>query len=243
MKTLVVGDIHGCFDELLDLLKACDFVLGTDRLIAVGDLIDRGPKPRETVDFVMKHGECVLGNHEERMLAYRQHAKPKFRSPEHERSYKSLDPVHFDWFSRLPKYMHVDAGNTLIVHAAVVPGVPMRAQSDKVLLHGQAFVEPEHGVWTGQERTWWISKAPPEAKFWVNYWQGPERVLFGHTVLSAPLVIPHAIGLDTGACFGYTLTGVLLPEYKIVSVPARARHYERSREWKYEIAPGIWTAS
>lgn len=243
MKTLVVGDIHGCVDELRDLLAACDFKLDTDRLIAVGDLIDRGPKPRETVDFIMQHGESVLGNHEARMLQYYRRELTKFRSPEHERSFRSLQPQHFEWFARLPRFLYVMDGDAVIVHAGVVPGVPLVCQADKILLHASALIAPFSGQWTGHERSWWMSKAPPEARFWTDFWTGPERVIFGHTVLSAPLVLPHAIGLDTGACFGKSLTGLLLPEYKIVSVPARKQYYERGRQWKFEIAPGIWTTN
>ena len=68
-RTIVIGDLHGCFDEAVDLL---DKVAATsaDRVIFAGDLVDRGPKRRECVELAMRH-ECILGNHEDRHLKIR----------------------------------------------------------------------------------------------------------------------------------------------------------------------------
>ena len=54
-RTIVIGDLHGCHDEALDLLDALH-VTSSDRVIFAGDLVDRGPKPRECVELAMKHG-------------------------------------------------------------------------------------------------------------------------------------------------------------------------------------------
>src|SRR5580692_8437734 len=65
-RTIIIGDRHGCYDEAVTLLDRLA-VTEQDRVIFAGDLVDRGPKPRECVDLAMKH-ECVLGNHEEKHL-------------------------------------------------------------------------------------------------------------------------------------------------------------------------------
>lgn len=252
MKTIVIGDVHGCVAEARDLIRKCDYAHG-DRIIFVGDLVDRGPDPRGVVDLAMQY-ESVLGNHEERMLKYWAKRNPKigrpsqqalkFRSPEHERTYNSLEAKHFDWFATLPKFLRLPEYNAVIVHAGVVPNVPFEAQQDHILLHGQAMLPPTgHGYWRGDEKTWWMSRAPEGAKFWTDFWRGPERVIFGHSVLSAPLVTDFAVGIDTGCCFGRSLTAVVLPEWNIVTVPAREKYYDRGREWAYEIASGIRTVS
>ncbi len=68
-RTLVVGDIQGCADELGDLLQEVGFVEGSDHLITVGDLINRGPKSLEVLRRVRQlGGETVLGNHERYLL-------------------------------------------------------------------------------------------------------------------------------------------------------------------------------
>ena len=64
-RTIVVGDIHGCYDELVDLLEEVKFG-GNDRLISVGDLITKGPKNREVLDRFMSEPNflAVIGNHD-----------------------------------------------------------------------------------------------------------------------------------------------------------------------------------
>jgi len=106
----------------------------------------------------------------------------------------------------------------VVVHAGVLPGIPIEKQPHHTLLHCQNIKPP--GV-----KSYWPSKAPPDYHFWGNYWEGPERIIFGHTVLDKPLVTEYAVGIDTGCVFGHTLTAVILPEWKIVSVPARKEHF------------------
>src|SRR2546423_4860057 len=67
-RTIVVGDIHGCFDELTDLLNKID-LRTDDRVIAVGDLITKGPKNREVLDLFMsdQRFSSVVGNHDRRI--------------------------------------------------------------------------------------------------------------------------------------------------------------------------------
>ena len=64
-RTIVVGDIHGCYDELEDMLAELDFG-ADDRLISVGDLITKGPKSREVLDRFMTEPQfsAVIGNHD-----------------------------------------------------------------------------------------------------------------------------------------------------------------------------------
>jgi predicted phosphodiesterase len=79
-RTIVVGDLHGCFDEAVELLDSLQ-VTSSDRVIFAGDLVDRGPKPAECIELAMRH-ECVLGNHEEHHLRRRHSAREKL-SPAH----------------------------------------------------------------------------------------------------------------------------------------------------------------
>ena len=64
-RTIIVGDIHGCYDELIDLLDKVSFG-SEDRLICVGDLITKGPKNREVLDRFMSDPQftSVIGNHD-----------------------------------------------------------------------------------------------------------------------------------------------------------------------------------
>ena len=70
-RDLIIGDLHGCFDELMELLAHVDFNTLTDRLFSVGDLIDRGPKSKECIDLLTKPWfYATLGNHEQLLLKY-----------------------------------------------------------------------------------------------------------------------------------------------------------------------------
>lgn len=72
MAHYAIGDLQGCYDELDALLKQLDFNHGRDTLWLVGDLVNRGPKSLQVIDFVMKNEssvQVVLGNHDLHLLA------------------------------------------------------------------------------------------------------------------------------------------------------------------------------
>lgn len=69
MKTLAIGDIHGCYAELQDLLEEAELTHG-DRIIALGDIVDRGPETPEVLDFFHTHlgASSLMGNHERKHI-------------------------------------------------------------------------------------------------------------------------------------------------------------------------------
>lgn len=68
-KAFVIGDVHGCLEELKELVKKLDFNPESDLLIFVGDLVNKGPYSAEVVRYVREmNGLCVTGNHDETML-------------------------------------------------------------------------------------------------------------------------------------------------------------------------------
>ena len=217
-RTIVIGDLHGCFDEaraLLDRLAVTE----SDRVIFAGDLVDRGPRRRECVELAMRH-ESLLGNHEEAHLLQRKRPLEKLK-PDHAETRKVIDDADLDWFASLPLFIRIPEANAVVVHAGVLPGVAIERQLPHTLLHAQCVRPPE-------TKSYWPSKAPPTHTFWTNHWKGPERVVFGHTVLDRPLVSEWAVGIDTGCVHGGALTALVLPNWEVVSVPAR-RNYFGSR--------------
>ncbi len=210
-RTIVIGDLHGCFDEARELLDRLA-VTETDRVLFAGDVVDRGPKPRECVELAMRH-ECILGNHEEKHLQHRKR-KDEDLSPDHLRTRRALGPEHYAYFAKLPTFVRLPEHGAVLVHAGVMPGVPIESQDPYHLLHAQCIHPPDR-------KSFWPSKAPSTHAFWTNHWRGPERVIFGHTVVNRPLVGEHAVGIDTGCCFGGPLTAVVLPGWEIVSVASR----------------------
>lgn len=210
-RTIVVGDLHGCHDEAVELLDRLA-VTSRDRVIFAGDLIDRGPAPRACVELAMRH-ECILGNHEDKHLGQRRRPDERLL-PDHLATRRALDPAHLDWFATLPLFIRLPEHGAAVVHAGALPDLRLEQQDRYHLLHAQCVRPPE-------TKSYWPSKAPPTHAFWTRFWRGPERLIFGHSVLDRALVTEHAVGIDTGCVHGRTLTAVVLPGWEIVAVPAR----------------------
>jgi len=231
-RTIIIGDLHGCYDETLALLKKCN-VRAEDRVIFLGDLVDRGPDSKECVELAMHREQvqgseaCILGNHEEKHLFYddieQRKGAVQVQVPNHVATRQQLKRRHYDYFRRLPKYIRLPEYNAVCVHAGVWPGRPIEKQTDRHLLHIQ-MIRP-YDFWGNfnrgkdSEKSLWASKIPEGEegwKFWHHFWDGPERIIFGHSVLNKPLVTEKAIGLDGGGCFGLELWALVLPEWEIV---------------------------
>lgn len=146
MKRYVVGDIHGCYDELIELYHRIDeHSNGNFRMIFVGDYVDRGPKSKEVVSFIrkmQKRGDVALmGNHEDMILS-----GEMMYAAETLRSYNALQMPEdvLEWMRSLPKYYEDDT--IIVAHAGAKPGIPMNEQDDMFLLwyrynqRGSAFM-------------------------------------------------------------------------------------------------------
>jgi hypothetical protein len=169
---------------------------------------------------------CVLGNHEQRHLGYRvldeEGHDSKCVIPTHISTRAQLTDQHYDYFKRLPLYLRLPEYNAVVVHAGVYPGRTIEEQDKHHLLHIQMINPPDI-------ETKWPSKCPVGWKFWTHFWDGPERIIFGHSVFDKPLVTEKAVGIDGGACFGRQLHALILPEWEIVSVAGKHDHGKGSR--------------
>src|SRR5713226_9695018 len=128
-RTIVIGDIHGCFDELTDLLDLLA-LHRSDRVVAVGDLTVKGPKNREVLDLFIddKRFSSVIGNHDR---ALRQHWRGEpvslTQAQEAARAELEADRERFASYLQSLPFM-IDLGSHLVVHAGVRPGVPLDRQ-------------------------------------------------------------------------------------------------------------------
>ncbi len=240
-RTIVIGDVHGCFDEATALLEQLR-VTSSDRVIFAGDLVDRGPQPAQCVDLAMKH-EAILGNHEEKHLQQRKRYERQKAlgpdapladgiNPDHLATARALTDAHYAWFASLPLFIRLPEFNAAVVHAGVYPGIALEAQSPHHLLHIQHINPPS-------PKSSWPSKAPAGHRFWSNFYQGPERIIFGHSVLDRPLLTPWVVGIDTGAVFGRGLTALVLPDWQLVTLPSRDFSHGRKTVALYDIQDGV----
>jgi diadenosine tetraphosphatase ApaH/serine/threonine PP2A family protein phosphatase len=207
-----IGDIHGCLSHLMHLLDLVNPDLEKNKLVFVGDYLDRGPQSSSVVDFIIdlkkKHNPeniiCLMGNHERMFLNFLQGQEEMFFilnggaatsvsywGNHWESRERLLPPEHHDFFATLKLYYETE--NYIFVHGGLRPGLPLAAQKEEDLL--------------------WIRR-----EFIMSEFNFGRRVIFGHTPVRAPLVLPNKIGIDTGAVYGNKLTCVLLPEEKFFSV-------------------------
>jgi len=160
----------------------------------------------------MRH-EAILGNHEEKHLQQRHRADERLH-PDHLETRRVLEPEHYAWMAGLPHFLRLPEHNAIVVHAGLLPHLPVERQAPYHLLHAQCIRPPA-------AKSYWPSKAPDGWTFWTHHWKGPERIIFGHTVFDAPLVTEYAVGIDTGCVYGRSLTAVVLPTWELVSFRAR----------------------
>jgi bis(5'-nucleosyl)-tetraphosphatase (symmetrical) len=142
MRTIVVGDVHGCLDELLALVRLVGFQAGKDRLVLMGDLPDRGPYPRECVVWAMQNGvETVRGNHEQKVVEFRQKEDRALAGgpangmerpfPKRYSEWMSFTDAELAWMDSNPLW--IDLGNNFIaVHAGFEPKPLDEQQADRV---------------------------------------------------------------------------------------------------------------
>ena len=174
MTTYVVGDIQACLKGLKKLLKKAEFNPKHDTLIAVGDLIGRGPQAEQTLSFLMSlspNFKTVLGNHDLHFLAICagiRHAKP---SDKFDTLLKSKQlPQYIDWLPRQPLALALDA-NTLVTHAGLYPYWSI---SDALRFSQEVCEHLSSDNW----QDWIASMYGSEPKAWSTDLEGENRTRF-----------------------------------------------------------------
>ncbi len=217
-RTIIVGDVHGCLDELQALLRQCGLVRG-DRVVLAGDLVAKGPDSRGVVQLAREIGaRAVLGNHDDYCLdLWRKRHQGEARRPRRWLLDK-LDESDWAYLESLPLFLRLGAEREggpefAVVHAGAVPGVPLEEQERDNLLSLRSLV----GGSAPSRRL--LMRWP-----WAAAWRGPEHIVFGHDAVRGLQQYPLATGLDTGCVYGRELTALELPSQRIYKVPARRRY-------------------
>ena len=221
-RTLVIGDIHGCYDELLQLVGSANLAT-EDRIVAVGDLVDRGPKSLDVVRFFAADRErrlAVLGNHEEKHLLHIRpdRADPSGRIVRYQFTEAEIREME-DYFGKLPLWLDLD--QALVVHAGLEPGVPLERQDPKAITGRGSQGRPG---WDGTSQAWYDDQR----------FDWPKPVIFGHLATSEVVrgSRNNVWGIDTGASVGGRLTGLLLPSFQLFSVPTPDYYSIAVEEWR-----------
>ena len=209
-RIYAVGDIHGCYDKLLVLMEKMDIDFESDTLVFLGDYIDRGPQSFEVVAYLADLNKrfantiFLKGNHEEMLEKYLsgedritylvnggQQTLESYMNRPRPEGEPAIPSTHLEFFKSLRIYYETQ--NYIFVHAGLKNKVPLEKQKTEDLL--------------------WIRRRFIESKYDYG-----KIVVFGHTPLHEPLLLPNKIGIDTGAVYGNRLTCVRLPELVFYTV-------------------------
>ncbi|MGH2600831.1 MAG: polynucleotide kinase-phosphatase, partial [Dehalococcoidia bacterium] len=242
----IIGDVHGCYDELVDLLGALGYIGFSHpegrKAVFLGDLVDRGPKTPDVLRLVMAMvgagtALCVPGNHESKLLRKLQGRNVQVTHGLAE-SLAQLDeqpPAFREEVARfldgLVSHYVLDDGKVVVAHAGMKAEMQGRG-SQRVrdfALYGETTGETdEFGL--------------PVRYNWAAEYRGRARVAYGHTPTPEPEWLNGTINIDTGCVFGGRLTALRYPELELVSVPARRTYYQPARPLVAEQPPAALSA-
>ena len=237
----IVGDVHGCLDELEALLEAMGYRVeraGKEfqvtpppgrTLAFVGDLVDRGPAAPGVLRLVMGMARagaalCVAGNRDAELVRVLRGGAVRVtrgmtRTLEQlARETESFRAAVANFLHGLPSHLVLDEGRLVIAHAGLKESLQGRSSAV-----ARAFAL--HGDVTGEKD----AAGLPVRRIWAAKYRGKALVAHGHTPVIEPMWLNNTVNLDTGCAYGGHLSALRYPECVTVSVPAKAVYYPPRR--------------
>jgi protein phosphatase len=240
----IIGDVHGCFDELHELLKKLGYEVNyTDgavprfhvqhpqgrKVIFLGDLVDRGPNSTGVLHLAMEMvasgaALCVPGNHDVKLLR-----KLKGKDVQLTHGLAGTlqqfeeEPAEFrekvaTFLDNLVSHYVLDDGRLVVAHAGLKESMQGRGS-------GAVRDFALYGETTGETDEFGL----PIRYNWAAEYRGKAMVVYGHTPVPEPDWLNRTINIDTGCAFGGRITALRYPEKELVSVPAAHTYWEPAR--------------
>jgi protein phosphatase len=242
----IIGDVHGCFDELLELLAILGYEVNVEQsdgrsaryhvrhpegrtVVFLGDLVDRGPGIARVLRLAMDLVEsgaalCVMGNHERKLLRKLQARNVQVTHGLAE-SLAQLEQEPPEFRQRVIAFLDglishyvLDDGKLVVAHAGLKEELQGRAS-------GRVRDFALFGETTGETDEFGL----PVRHNWAADYRGAATVVYGHTPVPEPQWLNRTINVDTGCVFGGRLTALRYPEQALVSVPAARTYYQPAR--------------
>ena len=240
----IIGDVHGCFDELHRLLADLGYQVQADaanegrfkvtppqgrKIIFVGDLVDRGPQSPQVLKLAMdmvRDGValCVTGNHDDKLKRFLMGRNVKLAHgleltvEQLSNETDAFKEEVLEFLRKLPDHLVLDHGALTVAHAGLKEEMQGR-QSGAVrsfCLYGETSGETdEFGL--------------PVRHNWAGEYKGQSMVVYGHTPVPEAIWQNQTINIDTGCVFGGNLSALRYPEREIHSVPAKKVYSEPKR--------------
>ncbi|MBC8105255.1 MAG: polynucleotide kinase-phosphatase [Anaerolineae bacterium] len=241
----IIGDVHGCFDELIELLATLGYETSDPANVAppagrkalfLGDLVDRGPRVVDVLNLVRsmcEHGQalCVPGNHDVKLVR-------KLRGRDVQITHGLAEtlqqfesqPLEYrkeiaEFLDSLVGHYVLDGGRLVVAHAGMKQRYIGRASRRvrEFALYGETTGETdEFGL--------------PVRYNWASEYRGDAHVVYGHTPVPEADWLNRTINIDTGCVFGGKLSALRWPEKEIISVAAKRTYAEPSKPF---LAPDL----
>ena len=241
----IIGDVHGCYDELVELLTALGYTIQPGaglgegphsvappvdrRAVFLGDLVDRGPNSPGVLRLVMKmvadgQAYCVPGNHDIKLLRKLRgrdvqltHGIAETLSQLEKESPEFRSQVA-SFLDSLVSHYVFDGGRLVVAHAGMKEEMQGRGS-------GKVRDFALFGETTGE-----VDEFGLQIRYnWAADYRGSATVVYGHTPIPEPEWLNRTINIDTGCVFGGKLSALRYPEKEVVSVPSHNVYYTPAR--------------
>ncbi len=244
----IIGDVHGCYDELCILLDKCGYDVDKDNHIAVhnerqaiflGDLCDRGPKNVDVLKLVMNmvktnNAYCISGNHDKKLERYLDGRNVTIshgldltiNQLENESEQFCIEVKEF--LSSLVSHYCFDDLRLVVSHAGI-----------KEEMQGKASRKVREFCLYGDVDGSLDSNGKPKRKDWTKNYRGNALVVYGHTVKTNIANVNNTLCIDTGCVYGGKLSAYKYPENKIVSIDALSTYFEDESAIDLAVQPNI----
>jgi protein phosphatase len=239
----LIGDIHGCFEELCELLEKLGYGIQTKghehrltappgrKLILLGDLVDRGPMSPQVLHLAMDmvsagQGYVVPGNHDDKLMRYLLGRSVQVAyGLEDTLEQMEAEPPDFrsqvlNFLRAMPNYLWLDDGKLVAAHAGMLDALIGRDSNQvrEFALYGQTSGDlDEFGL--------------PKRMNWSREYRGKAKIVYGHTPVGDPHWVNNTLNIDTGCIYGGALSALRYPELELVSVPARYIYAHTRRDF------------
>ncbi|UII19269.1 polynucleotide kinase-phosphatase [Fulvivirga ligni] len=242
----IVGDVHGCFLELKELLKKLTYQIEDvdysnetfgyrvthpegRRVVFVGDLVDRGPDSPAVLKLVMSMVNsgvafCVPGNHDMKLQKYLNGKNVQIKHGL-EKTVEQLLHESDDFKYQVREFLYglvshyiFDNGRLVVAHAGLKEEMQGRGS-------GAVRSFCMYGETTGEIDEFGL----PVRYNWASEYRGRAKVVYGHTPVPEAEWLNNTIDIDTGCVFGGKLTALRYPEQELVAVQAQQVYSEPAR--------------
>lgn len=241
----IIGDIHGCADELEALLRALDYVVHWSerdgarwpkivppagrKAVFVGDLVDRGPRTPDVLRIVLQMVDsgaayAVMGNHDRKLMRWfdGRNVKPTHGLQQSIEQLSTESAAFKDkaktFLDSMRSHYWLDGGRLAVAHAGL---------KEEMIGRGSGAVREFalYGDTTGEMDEYGL----PVRRDWAAEYRGTTSVVYGHVATAEAQWVNNTICIDTGCVYGGKLTALRWPERELVSVPAAKVYYESMR--------------